>query len=74
MHFIKESDKKVLITGCDIDGISRGKTMNASKFKSTALNGFGFCSVIFGWDMHDENYSPKPKILIDDPGYADILA
>ncbi|KAJ2991500.1 hypothetical protein HDV02_003759, partial [Globomyces sp. JEL0801] len=30
--------------------------------------------LIKGWDMHDENYSPKPKILIDDPGYADILA
>lgn len=27
--------------------------MTKDKFLSAAKGGFGFCSVTFGWDMHD---------------------
>lgn len=38
-------------TGIDEDGVLRGKIMSKSKFLSAVkTEGFGFCSVIFGWD------------------------
>lgn len=34
-----------------MDGVLRGKIMSQSKFLSAVKSdGFGFCSVIFGWD------------------------
>ena len=36
--------------------------MSKKKFLSIAKDGFGFCSVIFAWDMHDENYFKELKI------------
>lgn len=38
----------------DLDGVIRGKYMHKTKFEKNIANGFGFCNVIFGWDMHDE--------------------
>jgi glutamine synthetase len=46
-------DTSVKVAGIDVDGILRGKLMSKKKFLSIAKEGFGFCSVIFGWDMHD---------------------
>lgn len=45
-------DRRILIRpGVDIDGVLRGKIMSKDKFLSAAKSdGFGFCSVIFGWD------------------------
>ncbi|HEY8431839.1 MAG TPA: glutamine synthetase family protein, partial [Sandaracinaceae bacterium] len=40
----------------DVDGILRGKYVSAEKFWSAAENGFGFCDVIFGWDVADQLY------------------
>jgi glutamine synthetase len=37
-------------------------------------SGFGFCSVIFGWDMHDRTYSQELSISNAENGYRDILA
>jgi len=57
MAEIKEAEKqriKVAIT--DIDGVLRGKFISKKKFLSAAENGFGFCSVIFGWDSFDVCY------------------
>ncbi|KAJ3492128.1 hypothetical protein NLI96_g202 [Meripilus lineatus] len=66
---------KVKVAGVDVDGILRGKFMSKEKFLSAVSgDGFGFCSVIFGWDMHDAVYSRELLISNKDNGYRDILA
>ncbi|SFW33836.1 glutamine synthetase [Sinomicrobium oceani] len=50
----KHTKVKVAIT--DIDGVLRGKFMHRDKFISALENGFGFCSVVFGWDVNDGAY------------------
>lgn len=69
-----EHDTKVKVAGIDIDGILRGKLMSKNKFLSIAESGFGFCSVIFGWDMHDQTYFKELKISNAENGYRDIIA
>jgi glutamine synthetase len=54
------SKVKVAIT--DIDGILRGKYLHKDKFLSAVAGGFGFCNVVFGWDVADVSY--------DHPGYT----
>lgn len=50
-----KDDNKVKLAGLDVDGILRGKMISMDKFKSIITgSGFGFCSVVFGWDMHDK--------------------
>lgn len=48
--------KKVKVAISDIDGILRGKYISADKFLSVAESSFGFCDVVFGWDMADAAY------------------
>lgn len=68
-------DVKVKIAGIDVDGVLRGKYMSKDKFLSAASSdGFGFCSVIFGWDIHDTIYSRELLISNKANGYRDILA
>ena len=69
-----EDDTKVKVAGIDVDGILRGKLVAKKKFLSIAKNGFGFCSVIFGWDMHDQTYFRELKVSNKENGYRDILA
>ncbi|THU85647.1 glutamine synthetase/guanido kinase [Dendrothele bispora CBS 962.96] len=58
-----------------VDGVLRGKYMSKDKFLSAASSdGFGFCSVIFGWDMHDSVYSRELLISNKANGYRDIIA
>jgi len=45
---------KVAVT--DIDGVLRGKYLHKEKFVSAVDSGFGFCNVVFGWDMGDQCY------------------
>lgn len=45
---------KVAVT--DVDGVLRGKYLDKAKFLKAADTGFGFCDVVFGWDMVDECY------------------
>ena len=71
---VLEQDTKVKVAGVDIDGILRGKLMSKKKFLSIAKDGFGFCSVIFGWDMHDQTYFRELKISNAENGYHDIIA
>ncbi|KAF2404356.1 glutamine synthetase-like protein [Trichodelitschia bisporula] len=71
---ILENDISVKVAGVDVDGVLRGKLMAKKKFLSIAKEGFGFCSVIFGWDMHDQTYFRELKISNKDNGYHDILA
>lgn len=70
-----ENDIKVKVAGFDVDGVLRGKFMSKEKFLSAASSdGFGFCSVIFGWDLHDAVYSRELLISNRANGYRDILA
>lgn len=69
-----EHDTKVKVAGIDVDGILRGKLMAKKKFLSIAKDGFGFCSVIFGWDMHDMMFFRELKISNKENGYRDIIA
>ncbi|KAI0093976.1 hypothetical protein BDY19DRAFT_1013806 [Irpex rosettiformis] len=67
-----ENDIKVKVA---VDGVLRGKFMSKDKFLSAVQGGgFGFCSVIFGWDMHDTVYSNELLISNRGNGYRDILA
>ena len=36
--------------------------MAKTKFLSVLHSGFGFCSVIFGWDMHDKTYAEELSV------------
>ena len=47
---------KVKVAVTDIDGVLRGKVIHRDKFLSALDGGFGFCSVIFGWDAVDTAY------------------
>lgn len=46
----------VKIGGFDVDGVLRGKLVSKEKFLSALETGFGFCDVIFGWDVEDQLY------------------
>ncbi|HXH04328.1 MAG TPA: glutamine synthetase [Candidatus Competibacteraceae bacterium] len=40
----------------DVDGILRGKYLSREKFIAALESGFGFCSVVLGWDSKDQLY------------------
>lgn len=69
-----KNDLSVKVAGVDVDGVLRGKLMSKKKFLSIAKSGFGFCSVVFGWDMHDVFYTRELKISNIENGYRDVLA
>ncbi len=69
-----KDDESVKVAGVDVDGILRGKLMSKKKFLSIAEDGFGFCSVIFGWDMHDQTYFKELRISNKENGYRDVIA
>ncbi|PGG99421.1 hypothetical protein AJ79_08537 [Helicocarpus griseus UAMH5409] len=71
---VLENDTQVKLAGVDADGILRGKLVSKKKFLSIAQNGFGFCSVIFGWDMHDQTYFKELAISNKENGYRDMVA
>lgn len=71
---ILQDDTKVKVAGVDVDGQLRGKLMSKKKFLSILSDGFGFCSVIFGWDMHDQTYFKELGISNKENGYRDIVA
>lgn len=71
---ILDADTKVKLAGVDVDGVLRGKLVSKKKFLGIAKEGFGFCSVIFGWDMHDQTYFRELAISNAENGYHDIIA
>jgi glutamine synthetase len=71
---VLKHDSKVKVGGIDVDGILRGKLMSTKKFLSIAGDGFGFCSLLFGWDMHDMTYFKELTVSNKDNGYRDLLA
>lgn len=71
---ILQNDRMVKVAGIDVDGMLRGKLMKKHKFLSIVSEGFGFCSVIFGWDQHDQTYYKELAISNKDNGYRDLVA
>ncbi|KAJ7632779.1 hypothetical protein FB45DRAFT_913458 [Roridomyces roridus] len=68
-------DLKVKVAGIDVDGVLRGKFMSKEKFLSAASSdGFGFCSVVFGWDITDLPYTRELLISNKANGYRDLIA
>ena len=61
------------IGGFDIDGVLRGKYVSLDKLDSALTKGFGFCDVIFGWDVADALYE-KSKLTGWHTGYPDAHA
>lgn len=74
LQSLLQSDNSVKLAGVDVDGILRGKLVSKNKFLSIAKDGFGFCSVVFGWDMHDQTYFRELKISNKENGYRDLIA
>lgn len=72
-RLITEADTHVYVSGCDIDGIARGKIISDNKFAHID-DGFGFCSVVFAWDMHDAPCIPKPPFMHSGTAFGDVLA
>ncbi|WP_116106015.1 glutamine synthetase family protein [Lewinella sp. IMCC34191] len=66
----EDPTQRVKIGVTDLDGVLRAKYISAEKLLSALDKGFGFCNVIFGWDIADQVY-PDP---LPDPGFADALA
>jgi glutamine synthetase len=74
LETVLADDTKVKLAGVDVDGQLRGKLISKKKFLGIAKEGFGFCSVIFGWDMHDRTYFRELKISNAENGYHDLIA
>ncbi len=71
--FAERGIKKVKVGGFDIDGVLRGKYMQLEKFWSALEGGFGFCDVIFGWDIGDVLYD-NAQVTGWATGYPDVRA
>ena len=69
----KLSRPKVKVAITDIDGVLRGKYLHRDKFLGAALDGFGFCNVVFGWDSADVCYDDAAYTGWQS-GYPDALA
>jgi len=71
--FEERGIRKVKLGGFDVDGVLRGKLVSTRKFFSAAKSGFGFCDVIFGWDVADTLYD-NATVTGWKTGYPDALA
>lgn len=72
-RFEEHAIRRVKVGGFDIDGVLRGKYLSLEKFWSVVEAGFGFCDVIFGWDIADACYD-NTRVTGPDSGYPDIHA
>jgi glutamine synthetase len=64
--------RRIKLGVTDIDGVLRGKYISLDKF-FTSASGFGFCDVIFGWDIGDVLYE-NCKYTGWHTGYPDARA
>jgi glutamine synthetase len=69
----KAGVSKVKVACSDIDGVLRGKYMHKDKFEGAAGDGFGFCDVVFGWDVGDHPYD-NATVTGWQHGFPDALA
>ncbi len=65
--------KRVKVGGFDVDGVLRGKYIDLPKFWSALEKGFGFCDVVFGWDVADALYD-NAAVTGWASGYPDAIA
>jgi glutamine synthetase len=72
-RFSAQNVRRVKVGGFDLDGVLRGKYLSLEKFWSIAESGFGFCDVIFGWDIADVCYD-NTTLTGPESGYPDITA
>ncbi len=68
----KSTATKVKVAVSDIDGVLRGKLLHRDKFLAAVEGGFGFCDVVFGWDMHDRCYD-NTQLTGWQHGYPDAM-
>ena len=52
----ESSHSKIKFAISDIDGVLRGKYIQKTKFLEGLGDGYGFCDVVFGWDVEDQCY------------------
>jgi glutamine synthetase len=71
--FVERNISKVKLGGFDVDGVLRGKYVALDKFFSALEDGFGFCDVVFGWDIADVLYD-NGKVTGWATGYPDAHA
>ena len=66
---------RVKVAVIDIDGVLRGKYLHMDKFlcAPSPSGGFGFCDVVFGWDMNDQCYD-NTTLTGWHHGFPDALA
>jgi glutamine synthetase len=64
---------KVKLGGFDVDGVLRGKYISVEKLRGVLDEGFGFCDVIFGWDITDTLYD-NAEVTGWHTGYPDAHA
>ena len=69
----KSGVQKVKVACSDIDGVLRGKYLHKDKFEGAADDGFGFCDVVFGWDVGDNPYD-NSSVTGWQHGFPDALA
>lgn len=69
----REGVRRAKIGGFDIDGVLRGKYVSLEKLESALGKGFGFCDVIFGWDVADALYADS-EVTGWHTGYPDVHA
>jgi len=72
-ELVNDGINKIKIGIFDVDGVLRGKYINMKKFASALENGFGFCDVVFGWDIEDELYD-KSSVTGWETGFPDAPA
>ncbi len=72
-EFARRGIRRVKVGGFDVDGVFRGKYLALDKFWGAAQGGFGFCDVVFGWDVGDALYD-NAKVTGWHTGYPDTLA
>jgi len=65
--------RKIQLAAADVDGVLRGKYISLKKFQLAAEAGFGFCDVVFGWDVEDAVYD-FPSVTGWHTGFPDALA
>lgn len=65
--------ERAKIGGFDVDGVLRGKYVSLDKLESALAKGFGFCDVIFGWDVGDMLYD-NARVTGWHTGYPDAHA
>jgi len=57
LDYLKQNNQHhIKFAFADIDGVLRGKVIHQKKFEAGLEQGYGFCDVVFGWDINDQGY------------------